>query len=106
MGVPDMRDLNLCLLASWVQRYYDAEGRLWRDIIDHKYNGCSPNLLCCTPRNAFPFLKGVMWASKAAKLEFRWHLGNGRKVRFWEYLWFDTCSLAIQFWDIYSIVNE
>jgi hypothetical protein len=55
-------DLNLCLLASWVQRYYDAESRLWRDIIDHKYNGCSPNLFCCNPRNASPFLKG--WCSQ------------------------------------------
>jgi hypothetical protein len=28
MRVPDLRDLNLCLLASWMQRYHDAEGRL------------------------------------------------------------------------------
>jgi hypothetical protein len=106
MGVPNLRDLNLCLIASWVQRYHDAEGRLWRVIIDHKYNNCSPNLFCCTPRNASPFLKCVLWAAKAAKLGFRWQLGSGRKIRFWEDLWFGTCFLAIPFWDIYSIVNE
>jgi hypothetical protein len=27
-------------------------------------------------------------------------------VRFWEDLWFGSCSLAIQFWDLYSIINE
>jgi hypothetical protein len=24
LGIPDLRDLNLCLLASWVQRYYEG----------------------------------------------------------------------------------
>jgi hypothetical protein len=37
---------------------------------------------------------------------YRWKIGNGRKVRFWEDLWFSTCSLAIQYWEIYSIINE
>jgi hypothetical protein len=41
-----------------------------------------------------------MWAAKAAKME------NGKKIRFWEDLWFGSYSLAIQYWDIYSIVNE
>jgi hypothetical protein len=33
-------------------------------------------------------------------------IGNGRRVRFWEHLSFGTCSLAIQYWEIYSIINE
>jgi hypothetical protein len=45
MGILDLRDLNLCLLASWVQRYHDAGGRLWREIIDFKYD-VSPNMFC------------------------------------------------------------
>jgi hypothetical protein len=24
LGIPDLRDLNMCLLSSWVQRYYDS----------------------------------------------------------------------------------
>jgi hypothetical protein len=24
LGIPDLRDLNLCMLASWVQRYYEG----------------------------------------------------------------------------------
>jgi hypothetical protein len=37
LGVSDHRNLNLCLLASWVQRYYDGNDRLWKKIIDSKY---------------------------------------------------------------------
>jgi hypothetical protein len=47
-----------------------------------------------------------MWAARAAKMSFRWKLGKWDKVRFWEDQWFITYSLAIQFWDIYSIMNE
>jgi hypothetical protein len=48
----------------------------------------------------------VLWAAKAAKMGYRRRIENGRKVRFWEDLWFRTCSLTIQFWEIYSIINE
>jgi hypothetical protein len=47
-----------------------------------------------------------MCASKAAKMGYRWRIGNGNIIRFWEDRWFGSCSLAIQFWDTYSIVNE
>jgi hypothetical protein len=73
--------------------------------VDHKYD-ISPNMFCCNPRNSSPFWKGVIWAAQAAKLGYRWHIGDGRMVRFWEDVWFGTCSLAIQYWNIYSIIHE
>jgi hypothetical protein len=33
-------------------------------------------------------------------------MGDGSKIRFWEDLWFGNCSLVIQYWSIYTIVNE
>jgi hypothetical protein len=58
LGFPDLRDLNLCLLASWIQRYQNAEARLWREIVDKKYQTCYPNILCCADRNSSPSGKG------------------------------------------------
>jgi hypothetical protein len=100
------RDLNLCLLASWVQRYNSADDKLWKNIIDHKYSTCSLNLFSCNDRGSSPFWKGVIWAAKAAKIGYRWQVGNGRRIRFWEDLWVGICSLVIQYWSLYSIVNE
>jgi hypothetical protein len=105
LGIPDLKDLNLCLLASWVQRYYEAEGKIWRVVVDQKYR-MVPNIFCCSPRNSSPFWKGVVWAAKAAKLGLEWKVGNGRRVGFWEDLWLGTCSLAIQYWGVYSIICE
>jgi hypothetical protein len=36
LGVPDIKDLNLCLLGSWVKRYIKDENKLWRSIVDRK----------------------------------------------------------------------
>jgi hypothetical protein len=105
-GVPDMRELNLCLRASWVQRFYDGNSQLWKHIVDCKYNTLSPNVFCYNGRNLSPFLKGVLWAAKVAKMGFRWKVGNGQRIRFWDDQWFRSCSLAIQFWDLYTIVHE
>jgi hypothetical protein len=56
--------------------------------------------------NESPFWKGVSWAAQAAKMGFRWKIGDGRKLRFWEDQLFGSCSLAFQYWEIYSIINE
>jgi hypothetical protein len=44
-----------------------------------------------------------MWAAQAAKMGY---VGDGKRVRFWEDHWFGCCSLAIQYWEVYTIVNE
>lgn len=33
-------------------------------------------------------------------------VGDGKKVRFWEDIWFGTSPLAAPFWDLYVIVND
>jgi hypothetical protein len=71
-----------------------------------KYHLNDPNIFCCRDRNASPFLKGFLWAAQAAKMGYRWKYGNGRRIRFWEDQWIGTCSFAIQFLEIYLIVNE
>jgi hypothetical protein len=30
LGVPNIKDLNLCLLGSWVKRYIHEERNIWR----------------------------------------------------------------------------
>ena len=95
--IPDMRNLNLSLLSSWIFRYGLQNDSIWVRIIDHKYNTSKPNVLCSDDTTASPFWKGVMWALQAARMGIKWLVGNGRKVRFWEDHWFGNSSLATQF---------
>lgn len=71
------------------------------EIFDSKYRTVEPNISCCPDTNASNFWKGVLWAAKAMKFGYRWMVGNGRKN-----IWFGTSPLAVQFWDLYSVVNE
>jgi hypothetical protein len=106
LGVPNLRELNICLLASWVRRYFVDRDKIWKQVVDHKYNTASPNVFTCRDNGASNFWKGVLWAARVTKMGYRWRLGNGCKVRFWEDVWDGNSSLAIQFWEVYIIVNE
>jgi hypothetical protein len=105
-GIPNLIDLNTCLLASWIKRYKAGEGKLWKELTDFKYNTAKPNILSCRDTNGSHFFKGFVWAAKAAKMGFRWKIGDGKKVKFWKDNWLGSSSLAIQYWDLYVIANE
>jgi hypothetical protein len=30
VGIPNLRDLNICLLGSWIKRFQKDEGKLWK----------------------------------------------------------------------------
>lgn len=106
LGIPDMRDLNLCLLGSWIKRYQADGGKMWRQVLDSKYNTNNPNIFCSSSTGSSQFFKGFMWAAKAVKMGYRWKIGNGQRVKFWEDNWLGNSSLAIQYWDVYVLVNE
>jgi hypothetical protein len=56
LGVSSLRELNLYLLGSWVRRYCLDEGKLWRQIIDFKYDTCKSNVFTCVERR--PLISG------------------------------------------------
>ena len=53
-GIPDISNINLCLFASWINRYHLSDNVIWKKIVDYKYNN-NPNILCCPEIGASPF---------------------------------------------------
>jgi hypothetical protein len=37
LEILDIKDLNLCLLGSWIKRYIMNENKPWRSIVEGKY---------------------------------------------------------------------
>ena len=60
LGVPNLRDLNLCLLASWLKRYNLDRDKLWKELIDFKYDTLNPHVLLTRTSNASSFFMGFM----------------------------------------------
>jgi hypothetical protein len=54
LGIPNLKDPNLCLLGSWVKRFIQNEGKLWRSIVEKKY---------CRGGNIFYSDKNHVWFS-------------------------------------------
>jgi hypothetical protein len=106
LGVPNLRDMNLCLLGSWFKRFFSAEDKIWRKIIEYKYN-TSPNI-CWISSNATssPFWKGLTWAAPSIRSSYHWKVGNGKNVLFWLDTLMSGGSLVTLFWDLFSICNE
>ena len=90
-GVPNLRDFNMTLLASWSKRFFDNRPSDWNKCTSDK-----PNILWAKPGLGSPFWKCISWAFSAAKTFRRWKLGNGQKVAFWHDLWLCDCSLKTQ----------
>ena len=57
LGVPNLRELNMSLLASWASWYFAGGDKNWLILLDHKYNTCKPNLLWSKPNVGSPFSK-------------------------------------------------
>jgi hypothetical protein len=93
LGIPELQNMNMCLLASWISRYHLSDNPMWK-IVDYKYRLASPNLFCCPDLGVSPFWKGVLWAKLAAQMGYRWCVGDGKRIRFWEDQWFGNSSLA------------
>lgn len=57
VGIPNLRDLNICLLGSWLKRYQIDEGKLWKQIIDDKYGTDKPNIFYSNTAGRLPILQ-------------------------------------------------
>jgi hypothetical protein len=97
LGVSNLRELNLCLLGSRIRRYNLDGDKIWKNLVDFKYNTNNPNIFACSDRGASNFWKGVLWATGVAKMGYQWKVGLGTKVKFWEDVWIGSCSLALQY---------
>lgn len=107
LGIPNLQDVNLCLLGSWIKRCYESEGNPWRAMIDSKYVQSKPNLFSLGHNTQTSrFWKGIQSIIQTLKFGYRWKVEKGDKVRFWEDTWFGTSPLAVQFWPVYLICNE
>ena len=82
LGIPNIKDVNMCLLASWLKRYIADDGKIWKTIVDHKYRTSSPNIFACNTPHPSRFWKGVLEVIKSIKFGYRWIVGNGEKIRF------------------------
>jgi hypothetical protein len=71
LSIPNLRDLNMSLLASWIKRYNIVSHKMWKQLIDFKYDTDKPNIFCSSTVGDSQFFNGVMRAASTAKMGYR-----------------------------------
>ena len=59
LGVPNLREYNMALLASWGRRFYDGRDSDWKKVINFKYATDKPNFYWGKPGLGSPFWKSL-----------------------------------------------
>ena len=95
LGVPNIKEYNMALLASWGKRFFHNPDSDWTKLILYKYRVNSPNLLWTKSEGVPTFWKSITWAMAAAKTFYRWRLGDGELISFWHDVWAGDCSLKV-----------
>jgi hypothetical protein len=82
LGIPNLRELNISLLVSWLKRYTKDKDKLWKELIDYKYKTRNTNILMAGIVNSSSFFKGFMWAAQAARMGYKWKVGDEKRLDF------------------------
>jgi hypothetical protein len=56
-----------------------GDDKIWKLIVNHKYELANENILACSTPGASPFWKGVMWAAKVARMDIGGTLEMGKR---------------------------
>jgi hypothetical protein len=67
LGIPSLRVMNTCLLAFWIKRYQAGDGKLWKELIDSKYNNDKSNIMSSRDTNSSQIIKGFYVSSKGSQ---------------------------------------
>jgi hypothetical protein len=68
LGIPNLVEMNLCLLASWTMRFQLGGHKFWKQIIDYKYVVNDPNIMSMPSSTTMsPFWEDVLWVTRTAK---------------------------------------
>jgi hypothetical protein len=70
LGIPDLGNVTMCLLGSWIKRYIKDDGKIWKNIVDAKYNIDNPNIFYSQTVGVSHFWKGVMWAVQSVRFGY------------------------------------
>lgn len=106
LGVPNLREVNMSLLASWAKRYFADTNKNWVSLVEYKYQTNKPNLLWSKEKVGSPFWKSFSWALAGVRPFYKWVVGDGSRVSFWHDVWVGDISLKTQFWDVFDLCQQ
>ncbi|KAL5180582.1 putative ribonuclease H protein [Glycine soja] len=112
LGIKDMKAFNRALLIKWKWLMFHQQHHLWSRILTSKYRGWR-GLEEGPPKQIFSSswsdLRSIIHHSSmvAVNKQFRWKLGSGDQILFWEDSWVgDGITLKDRYPELYQISSQ
>ncbi|KAE8696464.1 hypothetical protein F3Y22_tig00110670pilonHSYRG00065 [Hibiscus syriacus] len=114
-GIIDLGAKNKALLAKWGWRFANEKDALWRSVISFKYGSDKLPWMVSTDKikEASIIWRGIINNLRSEELSkwmsfdsFRWQVGDGKTVWFWEDVWLGEKSFMNRFPRIYRSVSR
>jgi hypothetical protein len=107
LGIRNVRKFNQALLGKWLWRYAYEEGAWWTSILVAKYGSSRGGWCSCdiTESHGVGLWKFICMGWSNFKRHFRFDLGVGSRISFWEDVWCGERSLKDTFPGLFSIVS-
>jgi hypothetical protein len=99
--------IRAVLMVKWIWRLFthNPENTLWHCIIRAKYPGAG-DIFSTTPHGGSPFWRSLHKIKDFFKLEARFSLGNGQRIRFWTDCWLNNEPLSVRFERMFEISTD
>ena len=113
LGIKDINTFNLALLGKWKLHLLQCQGDLWARVLESKYGGWRGGEEVGRTANESIWWRdikramGHSYQGRALQDGFRWKVGAGDRIKFWEDRWLcQEESLAEKYPRIYLISSQ
>jgi hypothetical protein len=105
LGILDVRVMNTCLLAKWIDKLEKGEDNLCCSLLRNKYLG-NKSIFQIKTRKGSQFWRSLLdvreWYQRGRRVVVK----LGVQTRFWHDCWLGECPLKISFLDLFKITSN
>ena len=105
LGFLEVKTMNTCLLAKWLERLEVEEGSLCVELLRKKYLG-NRSIFQITRTSGSQFWRGLLairhWFQRGRTVKIR----SGAQTSFWHDTWLGNCPLKLEFDQLYKFYRD
>jgi hypothetical protein len=105
LGFQDVRVMNVCLLAKWIDKLERDDNSLCCSLLKNKYLG-NKSIFQVKTRKGSQFWRSLLdireWYQRGRGINIK----SGLQTKFWHDCWLGSCTLKVRFSNLFKIASQ